>query len=69
MLGHYHQFSVTNTCNVLHFVYKYLSITKSSVRQMLDGASKTCIVAYELDRVSLSQLTVVKFWENGTFVQ
>ena len=29
-----------NTYNVLHFVYKNLSITKSSVRQMLDGAQR-----------------------------
>ena len=40
MLGHYHHFSVMNTCNVLHFVYKDLSIIKSSVREMLDGALK-----------------------------
>ena len=40
MLDHYHRFSVMNTYNVLHFVYKDLSITKPSVRRMLDGASK-----------------------------
>ena len=39
ILGHYHQFSVTNTCNVFCFVYRDLYITKSSVRQMLDGAN------------------------------
>jgi len=45
VLGHYHQFSIKNTYNALHFIYKDLSITKSSVRQMLDDASKLCIAA------------------------
>ena len=43
VLGNYHQYSVTNTYNALRFVDQDLSITKSSVRQLLDDASKVCI--------------------------
>ena len=43
VLGHYHQFSVTNTYNVLHFIDKDINITKSSVRKKLDDASRVCI--------------------------
>jgi len=45
VLGHYCQFSITNTYNVLCFVDKDAPITKSSVRQILDGASRVCIAA------------------------
>ena len=45
VLGHYHQYSVTNTYNALRFVDQVLSITKSSVRQLLDDASKVCVAA------------------------
>jgi len=45
VLGHHHQFSIINTYNTLRFAYKDLSIIKSSVRQMPDGASKLCIAA------------------------
>ena len=45
VLGHYHQYSVTNIYNTLRFVYQDLSITKSSVRQLLDDASKVCVAA------------------------
>jgi len=44
VLGHYyHQFSVANTYNVLHFIDKDINITKSSVQKMLDNASRVCI--------------------------
>ena len=43
VLGHYHQFSVTNTYNVLHFIDKDINITKSSVWKMLENASRVCI--------------------------
>ena len=45
VLGHYCQFSVTNIYNVLRFIDKNFPITKSSVRQMLDDASRVCITA------------------------
>ena len=43
VLGHYHQFSVTNTYNVLHFIDKDINITKSSVQKMLDYVSRVCL--------------------------
>ena len=45
VLGHCHQYSVTNTYNALRFVDQDLSITKSSVRQLLDDISKVCVAA------------------------
>ena len=40
VLGHYQQFSVKNTSNVLHFIAQDVPISKASVRQILDSASK-----------------------------
>ena len=45
VLGHFQQFSVTNTYNVLHFIDKDINITRSLVRRMLDDASKVCMTA------------------------
>ena len=45
VLGHFQQFSVTNTYNVLHFIDKDINITRSLVRWMLDDASKVCMTA------------------------
>jgi len=42
VLGHYHQFSVTNT---IYFVLLIIILIRICVRQALDGASKMCIVA------------------------
>ena len=45
VLGHFQQFSVTNTYNVLHFIDKDINITRSLVRRMLDDALKVCMTA------------------------
>ncbi|XP_065883967.1 uncharacterized protein [Dysidea avara] len=45
VLGHFQQFSVTNTYNVLHFIDKDINITRSLVQRMLDDASKVCMTA------------------------
>ena len=45
VLDHYQQSSVKNTCNALHFICQELYLSKSSVRQILDSASKISISA------------------------
>ena len=45
VLGHYYPFCIKNLWNLLHFIHQDISVSRETIRQLLDDASRKCIAA------------------------